>query len=95
MEVNLWIKLRDVKPATDRGFLPLLGINFYDKVRRPAGNVVVGPWQGTSDWREVTQQIMVPKNANEAVVRIGLMGSVGEISFDAIRIKPLLRKRAK
>lgn len=95
LEVSLWIKLRDVKPATEKKFLPVLGISFYDDARRPAGDVVVGPWQGTRDWTEVTRQIKVPKNANEAVVRIGLLGAVGEISFDAIRIKPLLRKRGK
>ena len=95
LDVSVWVKWSDVKPATEKSFLPELGINFYDDVRRPAGFVKLGPWEGTRDWTVVTGQVEVPRNAHEAVVHIGLLGGTGEISFDAIEIKPLLRKRPR
>ncbi len=53
----------------------------------PVGEAGLGPWRGTFDWQPETKRINVPLKAREAVLRIGLLGAVGEISFDAIEVK--------
>ncbi len=46
----------------------------------------LGPWRGTADWKREEGRIRVPTNAREAIVRIGLLGGVGEVSFDDVQI---------
>ncbi|GAF77635.1 unnamed protein product, partial [marine sediment metagenome] len=42
---------------------------------------------GTFAWQSETGRIAVPTRAREAILRIGLLGAVGEISFDDIQLK--------
>jgi protein-L-isoaspartate(D-aspartate) O-methyltransferase len=69
--------------------LPSLTMTFFDADRAILGEQSIGPWQGTFDWREVKEQILVPPKAREAIVRIGLLGGVGKISYDAIKMVPV------
>jgi protein-L-isoaspartate(D-aspartate) O-methyltransferase len=66
---------------------PLAGITFYDERREALGAVVLGPFVGTSAWREVSRSDRVPTRTREAILRLGLFGATGEISFDNVRIK--------
>ncbi len=62
-----------------------------DLLRRKPGQVGhawLGPWKGTFGWRRESEVIAVPPLAREAVLRIGLHGGVGEVSFDDIQVKP-------
>jgi protein-L-isoaspartate(D-aspartate) O-methyltransferase len=47
----------------------------------------VGPWRAESGWQKVSEKVSVPARAREAIVRIGLNGATGEISFDDIQIR--------
>ena len=53
--------------------------------RAQIGDTWVGPWRGTFDWQRVSDKVRVPPKAREAIVRIGLLGATGEMSFDDIR----------
>jgi protein-L-isoaspartate(D-aspartate) O-methyltransferase len=66
---------------------PVLAITFYDENRGQAGYIWVGPWRDSFPWQKVTESIQVPPKAREAIVRIGLSGATGEISFDDIQLK--------
>jgi hypothetical protein len=48
---------------------------------------------GTADWHRSTRTIPVPSKAREGIVRLGLGGATGEISFDDVRLKRVLRGR--
>jgi protein-L-isoaspartate(D-aspartate) O-methyltransferase len=87
LEVSLWVKATDVHLGENDQQKPVLGIIFYDENRTEIGYTWVGPWLGTFDWRQVREKVRVPLNAREAVVRIGLSGATGEISFDDVRIE--------
>ena len=65
----------------------MLAITFYDENRAQAGYTWVGPWRDTFDWQQVSDKLRVPPKAREAIVRIGLLGATGEISFDDIRMR--------
>jgi len=64
-------------------------ITFYDENRGILGTTVVGNWVGTAPWQQVTKRIDVPPRARESILCIGLLGCLGEISFDKIEMKVL------
>ena len=92
LEFSLWVRAVDVKAGRNEEEVPVLGIIFYDENRGMVGHAWLGPWKGTFGWRRESEVIAVPQLAREAVLRIGLHGGVGEISFDDIQVKPARHK---
>jgi hypothetical protein len=60
---------------------------FYDENRAPLGEAVVGPWHGTFPWQPESKRISVPQRTREAIVEIGLLGGLGEMSLDKVQLK--------
>ena len=87
LQVSLRVRGSDIRPGAALDQLPRLIIVFYDQNRAEVGRAGLGPWRGTFPWRTETAAVSVPPKAREAVVFLGLLGAVGEISFDAIRIE--------
>jgi protein-L-isoaspartate(D-aspartate) O-methyltransferase len=87
LELSASIRGRDIRPGQTAQQLPDIAISFYDENRATVGDASLGPWRGTFDWRSESKRIAVPPRAREAIVRIGLLGAVGEISFDAIELR--------
>jgi protein-L-isoaspartate(D-aspartate) O-methyltransferase len=87
LDVSLWVKGNNLRQGETREQQPVLAITFYDDNRAQAGYSWVGPWRDTFDWQQVSDRIRVPARAREAIVRIGMSGATGEISFDDIRIE--------
>jgi protein-L-isoaspartate(D-aspartate) O-methyltransferase len=85
LAVSLWVRGESVRPGPSLE-LPMLAIGFFDENRAAVGEGVVGPWRGTFAWKRQSATIKVPPKAREAVVRIGLLGATGEISFDAVTL---------
>jgi protein-L-isoaspartate(D-aspartate) O-methyltransferase len=92
LEFSLQVRGQEIRPGQTVGQLPLLVVTFYDENRATVGDGTIGPWRGTFPWRPETGQIEVPGRAREAILRIGLLGAVGEIAFDDIRLKGAQRK---
>jgi protein-L-isoaspartate(D-aspartate) O-methyltransferase len=86
--VSASVKYRDIRAGASRDELPLIAIAFYDEERRDLGSGFLGPMTGEQPWHQVTKTIRVPEKAREAILRVGLFGATGEISFDAVTIKP-------
>ena len=84
LKVTLHVRARDVHPGVFRTELPALVIAFYDDNREATGQARMGPWRGSFPWQKRSTQIDVPPKAREALLRIGLFGAMGEISFDDI-----------
>jgi len=87
LDVSLVIRAEGVRSGQNPRQLPVLGVTFFDENRAVLGEEIVGPWLGSFDWRPEGRRIPVPPRAREAVLRIGLMGAVGEISVDAVELK--------
>jgi protein-L-isoaspartate(D-aspartate) O-methyltransferase len=87
LDVSLWVKADNVRPGVNDQQQPVLAITFYDDNRAEAGYSWVGPWRKSFPWQQVRQKLRVPPRAREAVVRIGLSGATGKVSFDDIRIQ--------
>jgi protein-L-isoaspartate(D-aspartate) O-methyltransferase len=62
-------------------------VTFYDERRAVIGNVRLGPWRDTFEWREVSAVRSVPLATREAIVRLGLHGGVGRLDVDQVRLE--------
>ena len=91
LQITMQIRAQDVRPGQDRTQMPCLGIVFYDSNRNTIAERTIGPWFGSFPWQREDITIDVPVKAREAIVRIGLFGAVGEMSFDNIMLKGLKR----
>jgi len=87
LTVSLWVRGKNIRPGETEDQKAILAISFFDENRNQIGYTWVGPWRDSFDWQQVTDHIRVPPKAREAIIRIGLSGAVGEISFDDIRIQ--------
>lgn len=87
IKMSVRVAANNVRPGQSPNQLPGFGIAFYDKDRDVVKTDGVGPWHGTFSWRTQSKIIEVPRQAREAIVRIGLFGAVGEISFDEVTLE--------
>lgn len=93
VEVSAHVKYDGLFYSLQEESFPSIVITFYDENRKDLGHNWIGPFRGTSNWKEVSKTFRVPPRAREGLVRIGLFGVRGELSFDAIQLKPLSPKR--
>ena len=61
--------------------------NFGMEKTKFLGDGIVGPWRGTFEWQAEKARIAVPIRAREAILRVGLLGAIGELSVDDIQLK--------
>jgi protein-L-isoaspartate(D-aspartate) O-methyltransferase len=76
----------DIRQGPNARQIAGIVVNFYDDHRSLIGEAVFSTWRGTFDWQSETRSINVPQRAREAIMYIGLLGGVGEISFDEIKM---------
>lgn len=84
------VKYSDVVAGQHRNDLPVVAITFYDDQRRDLGTTILGPFRGSLElWRKQEEEARVPPKSKEAIIRIGLFGATGSVSFDNIHIEPI------
>lgn len=81
------VKIEEVRPSQYNEDLPALAVTFYDEDRKDLGTSLIGPFRGSRPWERYQEKIRVPVEAREAIVRIGLFGSLGTASFDNVVIE--------
>ena len=87
LQVTLEVRGQNIRPGQSADQLPAFIITFYDENRGTVSSAGMGPWRGTFPWKEESARIDVPTAAREAIARIGLLGAVGELSIDNIRLE--------
>ena len=80
------LKYYGLKPGRNSDERPAVVVAFYDSNRKPVGFAMLGPFQGTKDWHEESQEIEVPSIAREAIIRVGLFGGTGTMYIDDLRV---------
>ncbi len=81
------VKYTNIGRGLQKHEQPALVVHFYDSIRRPIGEGVVGPFVGGTEWTRMGRTIRVPAAAREAVVRIGLNGATGELAVDDVQLE--------
>jgi protein-L-isoaspartate(D-aspartate) O-methyltransferase len=92
IELSAWAKGKDVRPGRIQGEDATVFIQFYDERRAPLTHSFLDPWRGTFDWDRRAEKIIVPPQAREAILNVGLRGATGELSLDDIQVAPVKRK---
>ena len=93
LDISLWVRGENLLYGQDRKQWPRLVITFYDESRGGIDDVVVGPWTGSFQWTRQTKRVDVPVKAREAVLRIGLLGGIGELAVDDLKITAVKNKK--
>lgn len=88
LDVQFSVRGTDVRPGSLQTELPSAVITFYDERQDILGSRAVGPWRGTFAWQQEKTQLEVPLKARTAIIRIGLLGAIGEIAFDGFVVGP-------
>jgi protein-L-isoaspartate(D-aspartate) O-methyltransferase len=88
LQLDFWVRGQNIRPDAATNEWPRVVVTFYDDRRATLGEESVGPFSGTFDWTEYSTTFRVPLRAREAIIRIGLLGGLGELSIDDIRISP-------
>ena len=91
LQLSAWVKTESVVPGNQPDMESMIAVSFYDQDRRELGVRWLGPWRGTDPWHQTTKSIRVPIGAREGILRIGLFGATGQISFDDVRMKAIPR----
>ncbi len=87
VELSGWIRAENIVPMARVDESPAVAITLYDDQRKELGAWWLGPFKGTFDWKHETAKIQLPPQTREGILRIGLFGSTGEVSFDGIELK--------
>ena len=87
IKVSASIRVENVRPGPYPEDLPSVAVTFYDKDRKGLGTAFIGPFRGSNPWERYHQKMRVPPDAKEAIVRIGLFGSLGIAAFDNVQIE--------
>lgn len=89
IRLSAFVKHATVFPGLSPKDLPLVAVTFYDTDRRELATGFLGPFRGTADWHRLNKNVTVPPQAREGILRIGLFGGVGEISFDDVQMSAI------
>ena len=88
LQLSAFTKHDNVHAGPNPSDLPMVIISFYDRDRKELGYVSMGPFRGSADWYREEKVVRVPPQARFGLLRIGLFGATGAISFDAVKMAP-------
>lgn len=88
IEVSCMAKGSNITRTFQPGLEAEVLIVFYDVNRAIVGSTFIDPdaMRGTFDWTRKSQRLKVPGAAREAIVNIGLIGVVGDLSLDDMQL---------
>ena len=86
LHVSLWVRGTEIRSGQHTNQLPRLVVTFYDRNRAHVGQASVGPWSGSFGWKHESSRLRVPVRTREAILRIGLLGAVGDFAVDGVAI---------
>jgi protein-L-isoaspartate(D-aspartate) O-methyltransferase len=82
LSVDFDVKATNLRFGATRDEMPTVFVTFYDERQDILGHKAIGPWRGSFPWQHEHADLDVPPKAKTAIIRIGLLGAVGELSMD-------------
>jgi protein-L-isoaspartate(D-aspartate) O-methyltransferase len=86
VKLNASVAYNNVARGPSQNELPALLLSFYNDDKEELASSIIGPFQGTADWKEFQRTVRVPQATTFASVRVGLFGAVGTAKFDNIKL---------
>ncbi len=90
MQLELSAQGSELQSGPTKQNSPRAIVEFYGESRAPVGSAFAGPWTGSFPWTRFSKTIEVPARAKLAVLGLGMFGGTGTISFDDVRITPMI-----
>jgi protein-L-isoaspartate(D-aspartate) O-methyltransferase len=82
LSVDFDVKATNLRFGATRDEMPTVYVTFYDERQDIVGSKAIGPWRGSFPWQHEHADLDVPLKAKTAIIRIGLLGAVGEMAMD-------------
>ena len=85
--VSAHVQCQQCAQGKNRDEAPGIILTFFDEQRREIeGAFGIGPILGSEEWHKKSATFRVPPEAREGILRIGLFGATGSISFDKVEM---------
>ncbi|TWU24469.1 protein-L-isoaspartate(D-aspartate) O-methyltransferase [Bythopirellula polymerisocia] len=81
------IRGKDLRAGPTHDQIPAIVLTCYDHRRAAIENQILGPWQGSFDWKTVEARLQIPSATREAILRLGLLGGTGKLDIDDVRLE--------
>ena len=91
LQLNYWVRCNAIVPGEKIAEQAGVVVHFYDNIRREVGTTVLGKWRGSFDWQNAKSTVVVPPNAKELIIRIGLNGAQGQLDLDDLQMTAVRR----
>jgi len=91
LDCSVWARTNAVSPGLTPADMPGIVFHFYDSVRRELGSTVITKWRGTDNWQQSRRRVIIPPNAREMIIRVGLNGGTGTLDVDLFRMAAVPR----
>ncbi len=91
LQLNYWVRGNGIVPGKEFSEQAAVVVHFYDKIRREVGTTMLGKWRGSFGWQNARSTVIVPPNAKELIIRIGLNGAQGQLDLDDLQMTPVKR----
>ena len=91
LHLDYWVRCNGIVPGNEISQQAAVVVHFYDRIRREVGTTVLGKWRGSFGWQNARSTVIVPPNANELIIRIGLNGAQGELDLDDLQMTAVKR----
>lgn len=92
LELSFLVRAENVRPGRTLQESSAVVVTFFGENRAPVGEKVVGPFWGSFSWKKENHRIAVPIESREAILGIGMTGTVGALCFDKIEIRPAVSR---
>lgn len=91
LHLDYWVRCDSIIPGNEISQQAAVVVHFYDRIRREVGTTVLGKWRGSFGWQNARSTVIVPPNASELIIRIGLNGAVGQLDLDDLQMTAVKR----
>lgn len=91
LQLNYWVRCKGIVPGVAAAEQAAVVVHFYDNIRREVGTTVLGKWRGSFGWQNAKSTVIVPTNAKELIIRIGLNGAQGQLDLDDMQMTTVSR----
>ncbi len=91
LHLNYWVRSQGIEPGREISEQAAVVVHFYDNIRREISTTVLGKWRGSFGWQNAKSTVIVPPNAKELIIRIGLNGAQGRLDLDDLQMTAVKR----
>jgi protein-L-isoaspartate(D-aspartate) O-methyltransferase len=92
LHLNYWVRCHGIEPGREISEQAAVVVHFYDNIRREISTTVLGKWRGSFGWQNAKSTVIVPPNAKELIIRIGLNGAQGQLDLDELQMTAVKRR---